>query len=98
MISQAERARRIREAYAREQDDPERWFWMSFAGDEGFLGVIIIRARGIASALELTHELGINPGGSVAFHELFDNVVERNVPEAYRGRLLTSAEIEELGR
>lgn len=66
--------------------------WMSFCDTskptgEQFLGVIITRAKGIASAIDKTWSLGINPGGQVMSHETdpqgiaaehFDKLLSKN--------------------
>ena len=38
------------------------WMWLSFA-ENGFRGVVILRARDIIEAVAITTRLGINPGG-----------------------------------
>ena len=55
-----------------------------------FLGVVIVRANSFIEAVQLTHRLGINPGGEVQGWE-WSNVV----PGVFRDRLLTRAEAEE---
>ena len=42
-----------------------RW-WLSFAGDEGSIGVAIIEAHTFIEAVQKSHRLGCNPGGEVA--------------------------------
>lgn len=41
------------------------WWWLSFADTSGFLGGVLIKASGFATAIQMTHKLGINPGGEV---------------------------------
>lgn len=41
------------------------WQWVSFAGDEGFRGIAIVRAHDVAEAALIAMLLGINPGGEV---------------------------------
>jgi hypothetical protein len=53
-----------------EAQEPEAWWWLSFCDPdlpEGsqFLGGIFTKARGFVSAIQKTHDLGINPGGEV---------------------------------
>jgi hypothetical protein len=47
-----------------ELDEPERWHYISFAGEK-FLGVVIIKGHGITDATMKCNLLGINPGGQV---------------------------------
>lgn len=46
------------------------FFYISFAGDEGFRGATIVAERDIKRALRKTWRLGINPGGEAAILEL----------------------------
>ena len=51
-----------------ESIEPEAWWWLSFCDTEKpegtqFLGGIFTKARGFISAVQKTHDLGINPGG-----------------------------------
>lgn len=41
------------------------YWWISFADEKGFRGVIITEAVGFMTALQKTHRLGISPGGQV---------------------------------
>lgn len=41
------------------------WWWLSFADDRGFLGVVITHAPNFLSAVLSTHVRRINPGGEV---------------------------------
>lgn len=48
-----------------------RLHWLSFADPRRpkgsqFLGVALVWAHGFAEAVDLTHQMGINPGGEVA--------------------------------
>ena len=43
---------------------------VTFFGDEGFRGVVILRAPSLDSALSLPYLLKLNPGGSVASAQL----------------------------
>lgn len=56
----------ILRALALEAKNAEGWWWLSFAGEEGWRGVVVTRARGLASALQRTHRLHLNPGGQVS--------------------------------
>lgn len=73
---------------------PKGWWWLSFASEEdGFLGVILIHARGFMTAIMQTQLMGINPGGSAAGYPAppgFDPGDKANV-------LLSRAELEAEG-
>lgn len=81
-------------------DDPDAervWWWLSFTDPdrpEGqrFLGVAIVDAPDVLGAwVGRAWELGCNPGGQVAAAgPLSDGVMDENVPETHRRRLLTS--------
>ncbi len=58
-----------------------------------FLGGAVVEARGFASAMRVTHQLGINPGGEVK-GALLDRAAIDTLPVQMRNRLLTKAEIE----
>jgi hypothetical protein len=77
-----------------ELKQPERWHYVSFAGEK-FLGVVIIQAHGVGDATMKCGLLGINPGGEVMCVAMPDGIVAQ-VPESYRNRLLSKAEVLEL--
>lgn len=58
-------AERAMEVLARESVEPMRWFYLSFADDDGFRGAAIVEAKGILGATLYCNLLGINPGGEV---------------------------------
>lgn len=41
-------------------------WWLSFANDAGFLGVVIAEGASLELAVRETHARGCNPGGQVA--------------------------------
>lgn len=43
----------------------ERWWYLSFADEAGWLGGTVVKARGMAFATMEAHRLGVNPGGEV---------------------------------
>jgi hypothetical protein len=57
---------RVAALVAAEATNDTEWWWLSFANDEEFLGLVLIKAGGLMSAVSATHMLGINPGGQVA--------------------------------
>jgi hypothetical protein len=74
------------------------WWWLSFAGEEGFRGVAIVGpADDILSAVRICYSLGINPGGEVAAFTVPEGALP-HIPAADRHRLLTEFEARELDR
>jgi hypothetical protein len=63
--------------------------WLSFASEETGknLGVVIVHANDIISAVIKAHRLGINPGGQVA-----DFCIDGPISAEYLNRLLTPEE------
>src|ERR1700722_8564880 len=53
------------------------FFQLTFFGDEGFRGVVILRAPSLDSALSLSYLLKLNPGGSVASAQLPSGLHEK---------------------
>ena len=79
-----------------EATQPEAWWWLSFADDDGFRGAVLTRARGFTSAVQKTHDLGINPGGECRGWDLPDDVIaEHPGPTRYADRLLSKQDIDE---
>ncbi len=74
---------------AREASQPLTWWYLSFADTDGWRGGCVVRARGMASAIRRTHELGINPGGEVRAVELLPGEKGR-IPH---DKLLTKEEL-----
>lgn len=76
MISDSERSRRIAVKQHEEREEgQEHYYWLSFCDPlkpktKQFLGVCIVRAFGVATAILRAHQLGINPGGEVASWEI----------------------------
>ena len=67
-LSDEEIKQRAASLLAAEQDDPEEWWYLSFAEQgppmgRGFLGGLLVKARGFATALALAALRGLNPGG-----------------------------------
>lgn len=60
---------------AEESTQPERWHYCSFADDSrgGFLGALFIRGRGTLHVSQLSHMLGLNPGGQMMCVPLCDD-------------------------
>lgn len=68
-------------------------WWMSFAGDDGFLGVAIVSGATFDDALRETWRLKINPGGEVMAYPLSESR-DPNVAKLERNKLLSRAELE----
>lgn len=76
---------------ARERKNPLAWFYLSFAGDEGWRGAAFIEAHGPTEAVYLAHRKQISPGGEV----MLIKVPTDELPaEQYRTRLLDKEEVE----
>lgn len=57
--------KRVVEVFAEENANPEGWWYLSFAGDEGFRGATIVRGRGVLTASLIATSYEANPGGEV---------------------------------
>lgn len=88
---------RLDKLLTEESKQPESWWWLSFCDEDGFLGAILTKARGFASAIHKTHELGINPGGEAACAQLPEEAIARAPVDffQYADRLLSRKEIED---
>jgi hypothetical protein len=60
---------------AEEAEQPESWWWLSFVDETGFRGAILTRATGFITAIQKTHDLGINPGGEVKGCPIPDEII-----------------------
>ena len=79
-----------------EAQEPEEWWYLSFAEKKGFLGGLYIRARGIMDATLRARMLGLNPGGEVmSWGPISQEGMDAMVPEEKRGRLLSKEEVNE---
>jgi hypothetical protein len=65
------------------------WWWLSFASEAGFLGIVIVRAPDMTTAIRETHRMGCNPGGEVAGWPVYEDFGVGDPPERFRDRLLT---------
>lgn len=64
-------------------------YWLSFVGDNGFLGVAIVRAFGEVHAVATAWDQGINPGGEVG---IVGPLPSDAIDEHWCNRLLTKEE------
>jgi hypothetical protein len=67
-------------------------YWISFASDQGFLGVVIAEGETPQAALAAVTELNLNPGGEAMLVEI-PTVAYRHHAWPYRNRLLQRGEI-----
>lgn len=75
---------------ADEASQPEQWWYLSFATKEkGWLGAVIVKARGMTTAIQLSHRMGINPGGEVGAQ-----LCPVDPPAAAQYRLLDKADLD----
>lgn len=71
------------------------WQWVSFAGEEGFRGVAILRAWNVGHASQVAWEHGCNPGGEVMALEVPDEF--GSPPPEWDHKLISDrAEVERL--
>jgi hypothetical protein len=75
-----------------------RWFYVSFAGDEGFRGVVHIDASDEDAVLERTNELEVNPGGEMLILAIPDDIAEKVLAHGYARRLLSEDDLHALDR
>jgi hypothetical protein len=86
--------KRTEELLKEEENNPPQWWYMSFAETgRGFLGGVIVRAKGPVHARFMLPVFGItSPGGDVIFFPLPDEDVP---PAKYRNCLLTKEQLKE---
>ena len=77
-----------------EGHDPAGWWWLSFADETGFRGVVITHAANFMAAHLAVTMLGLNPGGEVRGFPY----PAGEVPEPGDvGRLLTREDMDRIG-
>ncbi len=81
-MTEDEVRKRMAEVMEQELRNKAGWWWCSFANDGGFLGVAIVRAQGIGTAIMEARRIGINPGGEVLSFEVAEP------PEIFKNVLL----------
>lgn len=92
-MKRSEWLRRVNARLAKESEEPNRWWFLSFASEEAFLGGLFLEAHGVIHAIQEAYRRGINPGGSVQGHTVPQ---EHLPPRSYLNRLLTKQEMEEI--
>lgn len=96
MISNEERKRRIDEMMQAELEHGEIQLWyLSFASPEKFLGGCFVLALGVGTAIQQSHRLGINPGGSVQAIRT-DAKAAHSLDAKWMNVLLTKQQLQEL--
>jgi len=74
---------------------PLRWWYLSYADDDGFRGGLLLEAHGELHAIELAQRLNLSPGGQVLILEVPSEVAVTLQDES-KGRLLSKPELERL--
>src|SRR5258707_14820776 len=90
-MSKEQFRRRVMEVLSEEMACEERWYYLSFASDRGFLGAVIIRAHGITDAMMRCNARGINPGGEIRAMPIPDDAP---LPTEHCNKLLSLADLE----
>src|ERR1700676_2131033 len=93
---------RIQAAHRNASSELKNWsgttgdfFQLTFFGDEGFRGVVILRAPSLDSAISLSYLLNLNPGGNVSIAQLPSGFHEELLI-AHSKRLLAQGEADDL--
>lgn len=74
-------------------------YWLSFVEpqEDRFLGVVIVRgAADLLTAVQVSHALGLNPGGEVRGMLVDRKEGIAEIPEGYIERLLTRDDVNKL--
>lgn len=80
------------ELLAGDATQPEAWWYLSFGSlEKGFLGGIVVRARGFATALQIATDLQMNPGGEVKGYAM----LEEDLKSMPINKLMSKAELEQ---
>jgi hypothetical protein len=74
-----------------EVDEPLLFWFLSFAGTEGWRGAAIVQGRGFTEAYLRSRDLGICPGGEVRGIPIVETVPPP--PPEYRNRLLSKDDL-----
>lgn len=92
-MNKHERERAVADLMESEMQRQLGTWWVSFANGQSFNGVVIVRARGIVSAVHEVRRHGAHPGHPnevLAYH--IDALQESFLTEADYNRLLTADE------
>lgn len=66
------------------------WWYLSFVGEQGWLGACFVRAEGLEDAAKWAHRHGCNPGGQVSGY----GPLQVEIKDEYANRILTLKEAE----
>lgn len=92
-MNQDEFRKNFNRLLAEERKEPMRWWYLSYASAEDFLGGVYIQAHGPAEAAYLSNRRGHSPGGEVY---IVGPVPEEYIPEPhFCNRLLSKTEVQE---
>lgn len=76
---------------ATRNEAPKGAFWLSFAGDDGFHGAVIVHAEDFVTAIMECNLRGINPHGECQGMEIpADAAVQ--IPDKWKNRILSRSE------
>lgn len=78
-------------------EEPEGAFWLSFAGEDGFHGAVIVHAEDFLTAVMVCNLHGINPHGEVQGMEIPPEGAAQ-IPAKWKNRILSRAECEQFDR
>lgn len=84
-------------AIATRTEIPAGAFWLSFAGDDGFHGAVIVHADDFVMAVMECHLRQINPHGEVQGMEIPPDVAAR-IPDKWKNRILSRQECAEFDK
>lgn len=76
----------------------QTWWWLSFASKERHLGIALVKASDMVTAVREAHRLGCNPGGEVAGWPIPANLGLGDPQPKWCARLLTREEADEMSR
>ena len=88
---------RMVELLEREAEQPNSGWYLSFAGEDGWRGAVMVLARGFTSAVQVANRLGINPGGEIAGEHLPMEFFTK-VPDKYKDRLLNRDDLDQFDK
>jgi hypothetical protein len=82
---------------ANRTDRPGSVWWLSFVGDEGFRGAVMVNAEDFTTALMETNVRNINPHGEVQGLEIPADEAQQ-IPEHWKYRILSRDECEQFDK
>lgn len=88
---------RVLENISAQESIPRQLWWLSYAGDEGFRGAVIVAGSEFTEAVMRVNLLGINPGGEIQGMPVPEQAIDL-IPDKWKNRLLSRAECEEFDK